>query len=103
MYGQKHPYVGGQAIVQADQGHLEQIGGGALNHGIDGMTAGFSGIGKQNPSRCLADSGGVINSLALAKTEGRRQPWANAALGDHLPIARQLRKHQRRHGIGGDI
>ena len=34
--------------MQADQRHLEQVGGAALNYGIDRVTAGFSNVARES-------------------------------------------------------
>ena len=47
MHGQEHPDPIGQPVIQPDQRHLHQIGGGALHHGIDGVTASLSRVGRQ--------------------------------------------------------
>ena len=46
MDGQKHPRIVRQCFVQADQRHLRQVGGAALNDSINRVTAGFSNVAR---------------------------------------------------------
>ena len=47
MHGRQHADFIGQGVVQPDQCHLEQVGGSALDDGIDGVTAGLGNIARK--------------------------------------------------------